>query len=54
MNTWSVIDTEGTKPGERCPVLGQFNGHDEAAAFIATLPDPESGRYGIDPPEEDQ
>jgi hypothetical protein len=32
--------------------LGRFSSHDDAAAFIGTLPDYEDGRYYLDGPEQ--
>jgi hypothetical protein len=51
---WVVVDTEGVKPGQQCPVVGLFTTHNEASEYIGTLPDAESGRYGLDSPASDE
>jgi hypothetical protein len=49
-----VVDTtpggHDPEPGDRIPVLKRFATEAEAAEYIATLPDYESGRYGLDGP----
>jgi hypothetical protein len=49
-NRWTVVDDEGVEPGQQCRVLGRFATHDDASRYIETLPDAESGRYGLDGP----
>lgn len=47
----TVIDTKDVPAGTRCPVLAGFVGddaHDRAAEFIDTLPEADTGRYGLD------
>lgn len=44
-----VVDPENPTMGKH---LGRFETHDQASAFIETLPDYESGRYYLDGPEE--
>jgi len=46
--TWVVVDTRDVEPGEQCPVLGRFETEKQGAEFIGTLPDAETGRYGLD------
>jgi hypothetical protein len=46
--TYIVVDTKGVKAGEQCPILGRFKTENEASVFIGTLPEYETGRYGID------
>jgi hypothetical protein len=48
---YTVVDTFGVQPGQKCKVLGHFYTEEGAAQFISTLPDHESGRYGLDGPE---
>jgi hypothetical protein len=52
-----VIDTKPdsgpVKVGEQFPVLGRFATESAAARFIATQPDHETGRYGLDGPADD-
>jgi hypothetical protein len=43
-----VSDSKGVPVGGTCPTLGEFDAEDEAARFIATLPEPETGRYSLD------
>ena len=49
---WTVVDGHNLKPGDKIPVLGRFHTEAEAVEFVGTLPDHETGRYGIDGPEE--
>jgi len=35
------------------PILGRFETEQEAAEFISTLPEPETGRYNLDGPADD-
>lgn len=46
--SWIVVDTK-VEPGARTPVLGAFPSEELAARYIETLPEYESGRYGLDP-----
>jgi hypothetical protein len=48
-----VVDTKDVEPGEQCPVLGWFDTEQEASEFIGTLPEYETGRYGLDGPPDD-
>lgn len=43
-----VVDTKTIGP--KTPILGRFSTHNEAADYIGTLPEHETGRYGLDPP----
>jgi hypothetical protein len=46
-----VTDEKGVLPGQQCKILREFNGPDaalQAAEYIGTLPEYETGRYGID------
>jgi hypothetical protein len=42
---WTLDETNRVK------IIGDFGSEDEAAAFIATLPDYRKGRYNLDPPD---
>jgi hypothetical protein len=48
---WTVTDTRLDGPES---VLGRFASHDEAAEFIETQPDFESGRYTLEGPADDE
>ena len=52
MKSWTVVDTKDIQIGQQCPVLGRFSNEGEAATFISTLPEYETGRYGLDGPED--
>lgn len=51
MNVRAVVVDNETVIDGRCKVLAEFGGYyaeADASAFIATLPDFERGRYGLD------
>jgi hypothetical protein len=50
---WVVSDSKDVAVGDRIPVLGRFTTQNEAAEFISTLPEYETGRYNLDGPRED-
>jgi len=47
-STFVVVDSK-VKAGEQTPILGRFSTEAEASEFISTLPEHETGRYGLDP-----
>lgn len=47
---WTVVDEKGFKAGEQVLVLAYFVSEAAASEFIATLPECETGRYGLDAP----
>lgn len=49
-----VTDSEGCAPGETVKTLGAFATEDAAAEYIETLPDFETGRYGLTGPSDDE
>lgn len=48
---WAVVDGK-VEAGEQTPILGRFATEELGAKFIETLPDYETGRYGLDGPGE--
>ena len=50
---WTVTDNKDVEVGQQTPVLGRFLTHDEAAEYIGTLPEAETGRYNLDGPSEE-
>jgi len=50
---YAVVDTRGVRPGERAFVLRRFPTEAEASAYIGTLPQHETGCYGLDGPADD-
>ena len=51
---WVVDDQHGVGAGQRVPIIGVFDTEQQAADFIDTLPDKESGRYGISGPADEE
>lgn len=48
---WVVVDTQPDgppEPGDLLPILFVSSSEQSASEFIETLPDHESGRYGLD------
>lgn len=43
-----VVDTKDIAAGQAVPMLGLFPTEEAASEFIATLPEADTGRYGID------
>lgn len=51
--SYVVSDSKDVKVGQQTPILGTFTTEQEAAEFIGTLPEPETGRYSLDGPSDD-
>lgn len=51
---WVISDSKGVKPGEQIPIINRLRTHNEAAAWISTLPEYETGRYNLDGPSDDE
>ncbi len=49
---YAVVDTKDVPVGGQTPVLGRFKTAWEAEVYIDALPEAESGRYGLDGPEQ--
>ena len=45
-----VSDSKDVEADQECPTLGCFSTEQEAAEFISTLPEHETGRYNLDGP----
>jgi hypothetical protein len=53
MKAFVVSDDKDVRPGEQSLFLGDFDTEQEAAEFISTLPEHETGRYNLDGPADD-
>lgn len=51
--TFVVDDEKGVPVGGIIPIIASFDTEAEASEYIGTLPDYQSGRYGITGPNED-
>lgn len=50
--SWTVIDMHSVDVSGKCQTVGRFDSEESGSAFIASLPEAETGRYGLDEIEE--